>query len=133
MTPEIKRQVQDSWNKVIPIADVAGKLFYTNLFEADPTLKPLFKGDIEQQSAKLTAMITAAVSRLDDLDILVPILESLGKRHVGYGVKPEHYQTVGAALIKTLQQGLGQEFTDETKHAWTVVYGVMADVMIGVS
>ena len=133
MTPEIKRQVQDSWSKVIPIADVAGKLFYTNLFEADPALKQLFKGNIEEQSAKLTTMITAAVSRLDNLDVLIPILESLGKRHVGYGVKPEHYQTVGAALLKTLEQGLGEGFTEETKHAWTVVYGVMADVMIGAS
>ena len=106
MTPEIKRDVQDSWSKVVPIADIAGKLFYTNLFEADPSLKPLFKGNIEEQSAKLTAMITAAVSRLDNLDILVPILVSLGKRHAGYGVKPEHYEIVGAALLKTLEQGL---------------------------
>ena len=130
MTPEIKREVKDSWSKVVPIADVAGKLFYTNLFEADPSLKPLFKGNMEEQAAKLTSMITSAVARLDNLDVLVPILTSMGKRHNGYGVKPEHYETVGAALLKTLEQGLGDSFTKETRHAWTVVYGVMAETMM---
>jgi methyl-accepting chemotaxis protein len=131
MTPEFKQQVQDSWARIVPIADVAGRLFYTNLFDADPSLKVLFKGDIDAQSAKLTTMITAAVSKLDALDELVPILQSLGTRHAAYGVKPEHYQIVGAALLKTLEQGLGKGFTQETKQAWTAVYGVIADVMAG--
>lgn len=131
MTPEIKRHVQESWNKVVPIADVAGKLFYENLFDADPSLKALFRGDMEEQAAKLTTMITMAVSRLNDLDVLLPVLRSLGKRHAGYGVKEEHYQIVGAALLKTLEQGLGDDFQEDTRHAWTVVYGVMTDVMTG--
>lgn len=123
------RLVQESWAKVVPIADAAGKLFYANLFEADPTLKALFKGDMEQQASKLVQMISAAVGKLHQLDVLVPILEQLGQRHNGYGVKPEHYSTVGAALIKTLDQGLGPAFTPEIKSAWTSVYGVMASVM----
>jgi hemoglobin-like flavoprotein len=121
--------VQASWAKVVPIKEVAGKLFYANLFEADPTLRPLFKGDMEQQAAKLVLMINAAVNKLNDLGTLVPILQQLGQRHETYGVLPAHYATVGAALLKTLGQGLGGEFTDEVEQAWTDVYGVMVGVM----
>jgi len=121
--------VQDSWARVAPIADTAGKLFYANLFEADPSLKALFKGDIDEQANKLTQMIGAAVGKLDDLPTLVPVLEQLGQRHVGYGVQPAHYDTVGAALLKTLEQGLGPSYTPEVKEAWTSVYGVMVGVM----
>lgn len=131
MTPEVKQRVQESWSKVIPIADRAGMLFYQNLFEAEPGLKPLFKGDMQEQATKLTTMITTAVARLDNLDVLVPVLKALGKRHEGYGVKAAHYQVVGAALLKTLEQGLGDAFTDDTRHAWATVYGVMTDVMTG--
>jgi hemoglobin-like flavoprotein len=121
--------VQASWAKVVPIKEVAGKLFYDNLFEADPTLRPLFKGDMEQQAAKLVLMINAAVNKLNDLGTLVPILQQLGQRHETYGVLPAHYATVGAALLKTLGQGLGGEFTGDVEQAWTDVYGVMVGVM----
>ena len=122
--------VQASWKHVAPIAPQAAALFYSNLFEADPTLKPLFKGDMEQQGAKLMQMITAAVNKLNDLDGLIPVLQTLSKRHVDYGVQPAHYDTVGAALLKTLGQGLGDGFTDEVKGAWTTVYQTMSGVMI---
>jgi hemoglobin-like flavoprotein len=121
--------VQDSWAKVVPISPVAGKLFYTNLFEADPSLKALFKGDMEQQAAKLMFMINAAVAKLTDLGSLVPILQQLGQRHETYGVEAAHYATVGGALLTTLGQGLGEAFTDEVRQAWSEVYTVMLDVM----
>jgi hemoglobin-like flavoprotein len=121
--------VQASWAKVVPIKEVAGKLFYDNLFEADPTLRPLFKGDMEQQAAKLVLMINAAVNKLNDLGTLVPILQQLGQRHETYGVLPAHYATVGAALLKTLGQGLGGAFTRDVEQAWADVYGVMVGVM----
>ena len=121
---------RDSWSKVEPIADDAAALFYSNLFEADPALKPLFKGDLTEQGKKLMQMITAAVNLLDKLDELVPVVEKLALRHVGYGVKDEHYATVGAALIKTLGQGLGDAFTDEVKAAWLTAYGVLSSTMI---
>jgi hemoglobin-like flavoprotein len=130
MDQETRRLVQHSWQQVVPIADAAGQLFYDNLFAEDPSLRPLFKGDMQQQAHKLTTMITAAVSKLDDLDTLVPILQDLGKRHGGYGVLPSHYDTVGAALLKTLGQGLGEAFTPQTRQAWVSVYGVMSDVMM---
>jgi hemoglobin-like flavoprotein len=121
--------VQESWAKVVPISATAGAMFYTNLFEAAPNLKALFKGDMEAQATKLMQMITAAVGKLNELDALVPILQQLGKRHSGYGVLPGHYTVVGASLLKTLEQGLGPAFTPATKEAWTAVYGVMAQVM----
>jgi hemoglobin-like flavoprotein len=122
--------VQASWAKVVPMKEVAGKLFYDNLFEADPSLRPLFKGDMEQQAAKLVIMINAAVNKLTELGTLVPVLQQLGHRHETYGVLPAHYATVGAALLKTLGQGLGGEFTDDVEQAWTDVYGVMVGVML---
>ena len=125
--------VQGTWKSVAAIAPQAAELFYQNLFEADPRLKPLFKGNMPEQGKKLMQMIGAAVGKLNDLRTLVPILENLGKRHVAYGVKDEHYATVGGALLKTLEQGLGEAFTPEVKAAWASVYGVMADVMIAAS
>ncbi len=121
--------VQNSWQKVVAIGPQAAALFYQNLFEADPALKPLFKGDLQAQGKKLIEMISVAVSKLTELNVLIPVLQNLGKRHGGYGVQDSHYDTVAAALIKTLAQGLGDDFTPETKGAWVEVYSVMADVM----
>lgn len=129
MDPQTVTLVQTSWKSVAGIAPQAAALFYQNLFAADPNLKPLFRGDMEQQGAKLMQMIGAAVGKLNDLDTLVPILQGLARRHVDYGVKDAHYDTVGGALLQTLGQGLGPAFTPDVKAAWTSVYGVMAGVM----
>ena len=125
--------VQSSWKMVEGIAPQAAALFYANLFEADPALKPLFKGDMTQQGQKLMQMIGAAVGKLDALDTLLPVLQTLARRHVGYGVKDAHYDTVGGALLKTLDQGLGPAFTPQVSAAWSEVYGVMAGVMTSAS
>ena len=122
--------VQGSWNKVEAIAPQAAALFYDNLFLANPSLKALFKGDMRDQGRKLTQMIGVAVGKLDDLGTLVPALQALARRHVAYGVKDEHYAVVGGALLKTLGQGLGADFTPQVHDAWAAVYGVMSDVMI---
>lgn len=121
--------VQGSWTKVQPIADKAAALFYGRLFELDPSVKPLFKGDMRRQGAMLMKTITLAVESLDDLDAVVPAVKDLGVRHVGYGVKDAHYDTVGEALLWTLEQGLGDDFTPETREAWAITYGVLADTM----
>lgn len=125
--------VETSWKNVEAIAPQAAALFYANLFELDSTLKTLFKGDMIEQGKKLMQMISAAVSKLNDLETLVPILEGLAMRHDGYGVKEKDYQTVGTALLKTLEQGLGDAFTTDVKNAWAEVYGIMANVMISAS
>lgn len=126
--------VQDSFELVKPIAPAAAEIFYTKLFELDPKLKPLFptkkKGAMAEQGNKLMTMLASAVAGLSALDKLVPVLQDLGKRHVAYKVEKSHYDTVGAALLGTLEAGLGDAFTPEVKDAWTKVYTVMASVMI---
>lgn len=129
MTPEQKDLVQTTFADVVPIADTAAKLFYGKLFELDPELKSLFKGDMEEQGRKLMQIIATAVNGLDRLDEIVPVVEDLGKRHVGYGVKDKDYNTVGTALLWTLKQGLDSSFTPEVEEAWTVVYTLLADTM----
>jgi hemoglobin-like flavoprotein len=129
MTPEQKRLVQTSFEQVAPIAEVAAGLFYNRLFELDPALRPLFKGDLVEQGRKLMQMIGMVVKGLDRFDELVPAAQALGKRHVGYGVRDEDYETVGAALLWTLGKGLGAAFTHETKEAWTAAYGAITTAM----
>jgi len=129
MTPEQVGLVKSSWQKVLPIADKAAELFYGKLFEMDPALKPLFNGDMAEQGRKLMAMINTAVNALDKLDTIVPAVQSLGRRHVAYGVKDEHYDTVAGALIWTLQTGLGEEFTPAIKDAWVQTYTILATTM----
>ncbi len=124
-----KKLVQQTWASVVPIADQAAEIFYGKLFEADPSLRPLFKGDIQEQGKKLMKMIGMAVSSLDRLNELVPVVQALGKRHVGYGVKDADYDTVAGALLDTLSVGLGPAFTPEVKEAWTTVYTVLATTM----
>lgn len=124
-----KELVQSSFQKVAPIAETAAEIFYTRLFEIAPEVKPLFKGDMKVQGEKLMTMIGTAVVGLDNLDSIVPAVQNLGKNHVSYGVEDAHYDKVGAALIYTLGKGLGDDFTEEVKEAWTTVYGVLASVM----
>ncbi len=122
--------VQKSWQSVAAIAPAAAKLFYDNLFTIDPSLQPLFKGDMQVQGGKLMNMIGIAVAKLDNLPVLIPTLQMLGKRHSGYGVQDAHYATVGEALLATLKTGLGEAFTPAVEQAWSSVYGLIASVMI---
>ena len=130
MTPNTITLVQHSWSQVLPIAPQAAALFYGNLFTLDPTLQPLFKGDMAAQGQRLMQMIGAAVNQIDRLDTLLPVLQGLGRRHASYGVQQGHYATVGQALLQTLAQGLGDGFAPEVEAAWTEVYGVIAGAML---
>ena len=121
--------VQSTFAIIAPIADDAAALFYQRLFELDPSLRPMFPEDMTGQRKKLLQMLTAAVKGLDRLDQLVPVVQDLGRRHVAYGVTDAHYDTVGAALLWTLEMGLGKGFTPETREAWTAVYTLLATTM----
>ena len=121
--------VQQSFAEVKPIAATAAELFYGRLFALDPSLRPLFKGDIVRQGQMLMSMIGAAVAGLRNLDTLAPVVKQLGARHAGYGVRKEHYATVGAALLWTLEQGLGPKFTLDVKLAWADAYALLSSVM----
>lgn len=129
MTPEQIKLVQDSWAKVVPISETAAELFYGKLFELDPSVRSMFKGDMKEQGRKLMAILNTAVNALEKLDTIVPAVQDMGKRHVGYGVKDEHYDTVGEALIWTLGAGLKDDFTDDTRDAWIEVYTLVANTM----
>jgi hemoglobin-like flavoprotein len=122
--------VQLSFAKVAPIADSAAELFYGRLFEIAPEVRPLFKGDIREQGRKLMATLGIVVKGLSNLDAVLPAAKSLALKHVSYGVKPDHYQPVGEALIWTLEKGLGDDFTSETRDAWLAAYGVLSGAMI---
>ncbi|MFT3733949.1 MAG: globin family protein [Rhodocyclaceae bacterium] len=129
MTPQQVTLIQQSWQKVVPIADTAAGLFYNKLFELDPSLKHLFTGDMTEQGRKLMAMISTVVAKLDSLGDIVPAVQDLGRRHVAYGVEDHHYGTVGTALIWTLGAGLGEAFTDDVKTAWVGAYTVLSGAM----
>ena len=121
--------VQASWKKVLAHSDTVAQLFYTRLFTLDPSLRPMFKGEMTEQGRKLVAMISVAVNGLARIETLVPVIEALGRRHAGYGVRDRHYLTVAEALLWTLEQGLGTAFTAETKQAWIEAYGLLATTM----
>jgi hemoglobin-like flavoprotein len=130
MTPEHKRFVQDTWARVNPIADTAAELFYTRLFELDPALRPLFaKTDMHTQGRMLVQMLTVAVKGLDAPDQLLPAVEDLGRRHAHYGVEAAHYETVGSALLWTLERGLGEDFTPEVRDAWVQTFAFLSAAM----
>ena len=129
LTVAQKTLVQNSLADIATIADDAAVLFYQRLFELDPSLRPMFRGDMAEQRKKLMQMITAAVKGLDRLEQLVPVVQDLGRRHARYGVAEAHYDTVGAALLWTLEMGLGRNFTPAMKDAWTAVYGLLATTM----
>src|SRR5215510_5823041 len=118
MTPERIRTVQSTWVKLLPIKASAAQLFYEKLFETDPSLRALFKGDMRQQGEKLMQVIDAAVNGLSRLEEITAAIQELGRRHAAYGVKDHHYDTVGVALLWTLSESLGSEFTPEAKEAW---------------
>lgn len=122
--------VQSSFAKVVPIADQAAVIFYDELFERDPSLRPMFKDDMTEQRIKLMSMLGTAVNGLRDWDAVQPVVARLGARHVSYGVKPEHYALVGASLLATLSKGLGDDFTPAVEAAWVEVFGALSGEMI---
>jgi len=123
--------VQSTFAKVATIADAAAALFYNRLFELDPSVRPLFAEDVTEQGRKLMATLKVAVNGLTKLETIVPVVQQLGARHQALGIQDSHYDTVGAALLWTLEQGLGDDFTPEVHDAWAATYTLVADVMKG--
>ncbi|HSO82944.1 globin family protein [Thiocapsa sp.] len=129
MNPETITLVKDSWATVAPISEQAAGLFYGRLFEIYPEVRPMFKGDMKEQGNKLVVMLTTVVNALDNLDPLIPTIKKMGARHAGYGVHDGDYAKVADALLWTLGQGLGDDFTPEVKNAWVCAYSALADTM----
>ena len=130
MTPEQVTLVQESFAKVAPIADQAAIMFYDRLFELAPEVKTMFPADMTEQRRKLMATLAFAVNGLANLQSVLPAASALAKRHIAYGVKPEHYPVVGAALLWTLKKGLDDAWTAEAAEAWAAAYGALSSLMI---
>ena len=131
MTPQQIDLVQSSFKKVVPIAGTAADLFYDRLFEIAPEVRPLFPQDLGEQKKKLMTMLGTAVSNLHKLETILPAVKDLGSRHKGYGVTAAHYAPVGAALLWTLERGLGAAWTPQLAAAWTAAYTTLSGFMIG--
>jgi nitric oxide dioxygenase len=131
MTPDQVRLVQQSFAQVAPIADTAAAMFYERLFETTPAVKSLFHADMADQRNKLMATLAAVVAGLGNIETILPVASALAKRHVRYGVKPEHYESVGAALLWTRERGLGGAWNSELAAAWSAAYGTLSQFMIG--
>ena len=130
MTPEQITLVRESFAKVVPIREQAAALFYGRLFAIDPSTRPLFRGDMKSQGAKLMAAIAAVVKSLDRIETMLDDLRALARRHDRYGVRDEHYASVSTTLLWTLEQGLGADFTPEVREAWATAYGLLSSAMI---
>ena len=130
MTPDQVKLVQQSFSQVAPISNQAATLFYDRLFEVAPQVKPMFPADMTEQRKKLMSTLAVVVNGLSDLPSILPAASALAKRHVAYGAKPDHYPVVGAALLWTLEKGLGSAWTPEVANAWTSAYGTLSGFMI---
>lgn len=131
MTPAQIALVQNSFRQVVPIQDTAARLFYGRLFEIDPGTQSLFgRTDMAEQGRKLMATLGVVVAGLSQPATIIPAAEALARRHVGYGVTEAQYASVGAALLWTLGQGLGEAFTPEVAASWAAAYAMVAAVML---
>ena len=130
MTPDQVKLVQDSFAKVAPISETAAVLFYDRLFEIAPSVRVMFPTDMTEQRRKLMATLAVVVNGLGNLESVLPAASALAVRHVSYGVKAEHYPVVGAALLWTLEKGLGEAWTPDVAEAWTAAYGTLSGFMI---
>ena len=130
MTPDQVKAIQGSFLKVQPISEQAAELFYARLFEIAPAVRPLFRGDMKEQGRMLMAVLAAVVRGLGNLQSILPAASALAKRHVGYGVKAADYAPVGAALLWTLERGLGEQWTPELAAAWGAAYNALSEFMI---
>jgi hemoglobin-like flavoprotein len=130
LPPRQKRLVRESFASVADYSTSLTKLFYGRLFELAPGVRGLFKVSLEEQSKKLLEMLATIVNALDHPEDLRPRLAELGRKHVTYGVKPEHYELVRKALLWALAQALEGEFDPETKDAWDQLLRAVATAML---
>jgi hemoglobin-like flavoprotein len=130
MTPRQIELVQHSFDQVVPILEPATNMFYDRLFQLDSSLRPMFRSPQAEQARKLAHVLTVVVKGLSRPQQILSAVEDLGRRHANYGVQPRHYATVGAALLWTLEMGLGEAFTAEVREAWSSAYQFLSSAML---
>lgn len=131
MTAEHLQIAHRSFAGLLPNLDQTVEAFYRRLFELDPSLRPLFPAEIHLQHTKFSQMLDTLLGDPERFEALIPAVQRMGLRHLEYGVKDEHYATVGSALLYALEQSLGYAFTDQVREAWTAVYTKLCEVMLG--
>jgi len=129
LTPEQKRLVKLSLNNLLPASDVAAGLFYSKLFELEPSLRHMFMGDMQGQERKFVNMLSIVIANLDRIEQVTPAIEALGRRHSGYGVEARHYETFGTALLWAVEQTAGPDSLSGTKEAWQALFSYLAGIM----
>jgi hemoglobin-like flavoprotein len=129
MTPQQVMLVADSFRKVLPVAGVTADLFYDRLFEIAPETRALFPDDLAAQKKKFITMLATVVTNLHEFKRIAPVVEDLGVRHATYGVVAKHYEPFGAALLQSLEESLGVDFTPAVKAAWAEAYMTLAGAM----
>jgi hemoglobin-like flavoprotein len=130
MTPSQIQLVQSALPFIAAEKEQVARLFYQRLFQLDPALRELFTGDMVVQGNKLMSMFGTLIAGLNRPEQLVPVLQAMGQRHVGYGIQDSHYATVGSALLWTLERCLGTNFTTEMRDAWIALFFVVSRTMI---
>ena len=130
MNPETAALVKQSWAEIVPMRKPVCVAFYDRLFASYPELKPLFKGDMERQTALFMTMMNTVVSALDNPDPVVPLIKTVGARHVGYGVTDADYDKFAQALLEAFAQALGGAFTPEVRAAWRELYAQLAQTKL---
>jgi len=129
MTPEQKELVRASFDSLLPVAQSTAELFYSRLFETNPSLRPMFMSDMRGQARKFISMVRVVVTHMDQIDQVTPAVEAMGRRHSGYGVENRHYEAFGKALTWAMEETLGPAFDAQTRDAWMALYASLADSM----
>ena len=129
MKPDQVTSITHSFQQLLPTEDALAALFYARLFALDPTLMPLFGTDMRAQGRKFTDMLRVIVAGLDEQHLLLGSLQEQGRQHRAFGVRAEHYATVGAALLWAIEQMLQQRYTAEVAQAWSALYLLVATTM----
>jgi hemoglobin-like flavoprotein len=130
MTPAQTATIRRQFGQIAPRKEEFAALFYDRLFDGDPTIRPMFPADMRPQRVKLVQALAHVILSLDNLEAVIDDVRELGMRHVGYGVRPDHYNAVGEALLATLAEMLGDSFDDFAQAAWALAYGIIADAMV---
>jgi nitric oxide dioxygenase len=129
MTPEQLQMVRLTFVQVMDRKAETARMFYDRLFEIAPDTKPLFRGTMEERITRLMDSLALGIGTLRDMPSLIGVLEAMARRHVAYGVRDEHYDKMGEALLWTLERVLGPAWTPDARTAWAALYGTVADVM----
>lgn len=130
LSPEHRLLVQLSLDKVLTATGSPGTLFFSRLFELDPEVRSIFPADIDRVERNFIAALTNLVNGLDNPEVLLPQLESLGRQHHEWGVREEHYVSFRDALLWALERSIGATFTPEVREAWRGIYAWMQAAML---